>query len=118
MPSKLFTYFGSSKNIGRRIKYHYYNGNKQNKFLGLLINMFSWSNFSVLLIEKCQSDILQIREDWYLNKIKPWLNFMTKSYADPRKVNEISVLARYKISKALIGRKHNLKSKIKMCLSR
>jgi hypothetical protein len=33
LPIKLFTYYGSSKNIGQRIKYHYYNGKKEKKFL-------------------------------------------------------------------------------------
>jgi group I intron endonuclease len=43
---------------------------------------------------------------------------MTKSYSDPRKINIISTLTRYKVSKALTGRKHSLDSKIKMSKSR
>jgi group I intron endonuclease len=43
---------------------------------------------------------------------------MTKSYSDPRKVSVISIITRNKISKALIGRKHSLETKIKMSKSR
>jgi group I intron endonuclease len=118
LPLKLFSYYGSSKNIGQRIKYHYYNGSKQNNFLGLFIKEFGWSCFSVTLIEKCSPDTLQVKEDWYLTKFKPLLNFMTKSYSDPRRGNQVSVMTKYKISKALIGRKHSLSSKIKMTKSR
>ena len=42
---------GSSKKIGKRIKYDYYNGSIQKNFLGLFLNMFGWSSFSVTLIE-------------------------------------------------------------------
>lgn len=115
---KIFTYFGSSTNIGQRIKYHYYNGSKLNNFLGRFIQIFGWSCFSVTLIEKCNSNILQIREDYYLNKFKPLLNFMTKSYVDARKIKGVSIITKYKISKALLGRKHSLDSKLKMSLSK
>jgi group I intron endonuclease len=43
---------------------------------------------------------------------------MTRSYSDPRKNNEISILTKNKISKALTGRKHSLESKLKMSKSR
>lgn len=118
LPYKLFTYYGSSVNIGQRIKYHYYNGEKQNNFLGNFIKTFGWSCFSITLIEKCNSNVLSIREDWYLNKFKPLLNYMTKSYADPRKINVMSVFTKEKISKALIGKKHSLMTKKKMSLSK
>jgi hypothetical protein len=32
LPNRLFTYYGSSKNIGQRIKYHFYNGAKYKIF--------------------------------------------------------------------------------------
>lgn len=37
---KLFTYYGSSANLGQRIKYHYYNGKNQNTFLGFFYSLF------------------------------------------------------------------------------
>lgn len=79
LPVRLFTYFGSSSNIGERIKYHYNNGGKQNNFLSLFISTFNWSSFSVTLVEKCNKNDLKIREDWYLNRFKPLLNFFTSS---------------------------------------
>jgi group I intron endonuclease len=118
LPFKLFSYYGSSKKIGERIKYHYYNGNKQKKFLGLFIKEFGWSYFSVTLVEKCNPNVLRVREDWYLNKFKPLLNYMTKSYSDPCKFNIKSILTKYKISKALTGRQHSSENKIKMSKSR
>jgi group I intron endonuclease len=118
LPIKMFTYIGSSKKIGQRIKYHYYNGSKQNNFLGLFIKEFGWSFFSVTLIEKCNFNEIQKREDWYLNKFKPLLNYMTKSYSDPRKIKGTSVLTKNKISETLLGKKHSLDSRIKMSKSR
>lgn len=47
LSNRLFTYYGSSLNIGNRIKYHYYNGGKQKNFLGLFISTFNWSSFSI-----------------------------------------------------------------------
>jgi group I intron endonuclease len=43
---------------------------------------------------------------------------MTESYVDSRKVNLVSSLTKYKISKSLTGKKHSLSSKLKMSLSR
>lgn len=40
LPNKLFTYYGSSQNIGARFKYHYYLGKIQNNNLGLFLNTF------------------------------------------------------------------------------
>ena len=34
LPFRLFTYYGSSSNLGERFKYHYYNGPKLYNFLG------------------------------------------------------------------------------------
>ena len=37
LPCRLFTYFGSSKDLGERFKYHYYNTYKSTTFLALFI---------------------------------------------------------------------------------
>lgn len=98
LPNKLFTYYGSSKNIvpsatplrfwwgvaeGARLKYHYYLGKIQNNYLGLFLNTFGWSSFSFTLIEQCSEYELKTREDWYLHRFKPLLNYLTFSYRDP-----------------------------------
>ena len=90
----LFTYYGSSLNTGERIKYHYYNGGKQNNFLGLFISTFYGSYFSLTLIEKCNKKNLQSREDWYLNKFKPLLNFLTYLYVDSARKQIMLILTK------------------------
>lgn len=40
LPFRMFTYFGSSSNLGLRFKYHYFNGSKQKNFLGLFLLIF------------------------------------------------------------------------------
>ena len=96
LPCHLFAYYGSSNNIGRRLKYHYYSAKHKKNFLGLFIKVFKWSSFSVTLIEKCSIQKLKCKEDWYLSKFKPLLNFMTSSYVDARNRNKVSLLTRKK----------------------
>jgi group I intron endonuclease len=79
LPFRLFTYLGSSSNLGMRFKYHYYNGPKQRNFLGYFLNSFGWSSFSIIVIEVCTKDKLTERENWYLSKYKPLLNVQTSS---------------------------------------
>lgn len=40
LPFRLFTYYGSSSNLGMRFKYHYYNGSKLRNFLGYFLKSF------------------------------------------------------------------------------
>jgi hypothetical protein len=47
---KLFTYYGSSKNLGSRLKYHYYTSPNKDNFLGIFLNYFTWKLFSVTII--------------------------------------------------------------------
>lgn len=120
LPQRIFTYYGSSRNVGSRVKYHFYNGKKQKNFLGLFLNAFTWSSFSITLIEECDINTLKTREDWYLNKFKPLLNFMTRSYTDSRKiyVKSMSPLTKKKISDSLKGRFHTLETREKMSRSK
>jgi len=53
LPFRLFSYYGSSVDLGARFKYHYYNGPKQNNFLGLFLKVFGWSFFSITVVETC-----------------------------------------------------------------
>lgn len=116
LPLPLFSYYGSSRNIGERLKYHFYNGRKRNTFLGLFISIFGWKSFSVTIIERCPAELLQSREDWYLDSFYPLLNYLPKSYSDGRNF-EVSSMTRLKISAALKGRTWSLESKEKRKLS-
>jgi len=116
--NKLFTYYGSSKNIGARFKYHYYNGKNQNNFLGLFLNAFGWFYFSFTLIEQCYENKLRTRENWYLYKYKPLLNYLTHSYRDPRKLQVMSPITKRKISVSLIGKTMSLETRKKMSISK
>jgi len=58
LPFRLFTYYGSSSDLGLRFKYHYYNGAKQRNFLGFFLKTFGWTNFAITVIEVCPKDKL------------------------------------------------------------
>jgi len=104
LPFRLFTYYGSSVNLGQRFKYHYYNSGKASNFLALFINSFGWRYFSITVVEVCPRNELKDREDYYLATFNPLLNVETQAYTDPRS-NTVSNLTRSKISLALFGRK-------------
>jgi len=87
---RIFTYYGSSKNVGKRVKYYYYNGSNQKKFFGLFLKVFGWSSFSVTLIEECDISKFKEREDWYLNTLKALLNYLTLSYI---RINETRIVS-------------------------
>ena len=118
MSNKLFTYYGSSKNIGARFKYHYYNGKNKNNLLGLFLKVFDWSNFSFTLIEQCSENKLRIRENWYLDIYKPLLNYLTHSYRDPKIFQRISPMTKRKISASLKGKNMSLETRKKMSISK
>ncbi|WP_460624620.1 hypothetical protein [Isoptericola nanjingensis] len=103
LPFRLFTYYGSSVNMGQRIKYHYYNTPKGNNFLALFLKTFGWHNFSITVVETCSREQIVARENWYLYTFKPLLNVIMT--ANPRDILGLSVLTRSKISLALTGRK-------------
>jgi group I intron endonuclease len=105
LPFRLFTYYGSSSNLGLRFKYHYYNGPKQRNFLWFFLKTFGWTKFSITVIEVCSKDNLGVRENWYLSKYQPILNVLKSSGEDPRQPGIISWLTHSKISETLIGRK-------------
>jgi hypothetical protein len=48
------------------------------------------------LIERCSEDKLKIREDWYLQRFKPLLNYLTFSYRDPRILKGVSPITKKK----------------------
>jgi group I intron endonuclease len=109
---------GSSHNIEARFKYHYYNGKYQKNFLGIFLNAFGWSSFSFTLVEECFEDQLKSREDWYLHRYKPILNYLTFSYRDPRQLHKMSPITKSKISLSLRGKKMTLETRMKMSISK
>jgi len=107
LPFRLFTYYGSSSNLGMRFKYHYFNGAKKGNFLGIFLSVFGWSNFSITVIETCPRANLASRENWYLTKFKPLLNVLMSSSNYPIVSTNLSLLTRFKISASLLGRKES-----------
>lgn len=118
LPNRLFSYYGPSNNVGARLKYHYYLGKHGNNFLGLFLNTFGWSSFSMTLIEQCSEDKLKVREDWYLQRFKPLLNYLTFSYRDPWKLKILSPITKRKISASLKGKTMSLEARKKMSISK
>lgn len=116
-PFKLFFYYGSSKNLGERLKYHFYNGKYQNTFLGLLIYLYGWEKFTVSIVETCSIQSIKERENWYLKTFKPILNILTESYSNSFSLNQrnhiVSNITKYKISNALKGKTWSQESKEK-----
>jgi group I intron endonuclease len=115
---KFFTYYGSSKNLGSRLKYHYYTTPKMQSFLGLFLNLFTWKSFSITIIETCSPNLLKSRENWYLNKFKPLLNMNMESYINSNKTNSLNIFTKLKISNSLKGKTHNELTKLKMSNSK
>lgn len=105
---RLFTYYGSSSNLGERFKSHYYRTIKMGNFLGLFLKIFGWSAFTITVIEVCSLKELENRENWYLDTFNPLLNVAVKAYQDNRTGKNHSNLTRSKISMTL--KSHNSKN--------
>lgn len=118
LPFRMFTYYGSSVDLGMRFKYHYFNGPKQGNFLGLFLKTFGWSNFSITVVETCPRDVLLKRENWYLTTFQPLLNVLMSNTEDPRVFGALSLLTRSKISATLTGRKDSDETRAKKSESR
>jgi len=117
LPFRMFTYYGSSSNLGIRFKYHYYNGVNQTNFLGLFLRVFGWKYFSITVVELCPRKDLFIRENWYLAQFQPLLNVLTIAGVQPIS-STMSLLTRSKISASLIGRKDSEITRVKKRKSR
>jgi group I intron endonuclease len=109
LPFRVFTYYGSSSNLGMRFKYHYFNGAKKRKLFSfkiiLKVSVFGWSNFSITIIETCSRAKLTAREDWYLSRYHPFLNVLMSSSNYTLMSTSLSLLTRSKNSARLKGRK-------------
>lgn len=116
----MFTYYGSSKNLGERFKYHYFNGPKQKNFLGLFLSVFKWNYFSITIVEvvsSSETNFLRKRENWYLNRFKPLLNVLITAEGNGTNTS-ISILTRSKISLAIKGTKDSEVTRMKKRESR
>lgn len=116
LPFRMFTYYGSSINLGGRFKYHYFNGAKQSGFLALFLRVFGWSNFSITVVEVCPCNELISRENWYLSRFQPLLNVVMLAGVLPVDVGK-SLLTRSKISASLKGRIDSDATRIKKSMS-
>lgn len=115
LPFRLFTYYGSSINLGQRLKYHFYNTSKQTNILALFIKSFGWSCFSITIVEVCSPEESRVRESWYLTTFKPLLNTVFNVFgALPMSV--MSELTKLKISLALTGRTDSVETRLKKSL--
>lgn len=117
LPFRLFTYIGSSKDLGARFKFHRYMTPKVDTFLGYFIRTFGWDYFSITVIEEVSLECLIERENFYLDKLMPLLNIQTRSNTYPS-LSNLSPITRLKISKALSGKTIPNATRLKMSLSR
>jgi group I intron endonuclease len=90
--------------------------------LGLFLNTFGWSCFSLTLIEQYPEDELKTREDRYLHRFKSLLNYLTFSYRDPsphpRNLQIVLPITKRKISTTLKSKIMSLETKKKMSRSK
>ena len=118
-PFRLFSYYGRTNDFSVRLKYHFYNGSKQNNFLGLFLRTFGWEYFTITIVEVCPLSEQAKREDYYLSTFHPMLNFLTSNVETTTVSDkEISMLTRAKISATLTGRKASEETKAKMSKGR
>jgi group I intron endonuclease len=120
LPCKIFTYYGSSKNLGQRLKHHRYNTLKESSFLGVFLSTFGWLSFSITIIEvlpQYSDKLLREREDWYLKTFMPLLNMQTSSNSPARDL-KMSPITRLKIRNSLLGKKHTKLTRTKMSINR
>jgi group I intron endonuclease len=119
-PFRLFSYYGRTNDLSVRLKYHFYNGSKQNNFLGLFLRTFGWEFFTITIVEVCpQLSDLSKREDYYLSTFHPMLNFLTRNVeSNTVSDNVVTALTRAKISATLTGRKPREETKAKMSKGR
>ncbi|KAG2195733.1 hypothetical protein INT47_004837 [Mucor saturninus] len=111
-----FYYYGSSKDLGTRLKYHYYVTPKDSNKFGLFLKTVGWDYFSVTIVELCDSKDLAERETWYLQKYRPLLNTLFEVGEWPG-VKFHSESTKTLISKTLTGKTHSEETKLKMSQS-
>jgi group I intron endonuclease len=74
-------YIGSSKNLHNRLMSHraYLRTNNHfNKKLQNSWNKYGENNFQYFIMEFCEENVLLEREQYYINKVKPWFNIIVE----------------------------------------
>lgn len=96
-------YIGSSVDVFRRFKTHKQklkNNNHHSIVLQRAWNKYGKDSFQFQIIEYCTKDDLIIREQYYLDKLKPKYNILTKAYSSlNRKIPTEEILIRRKAAK-------------------
>ena len=97
-------YIGQSKNIKNRFKNYFnvsYLKSKQGFIISRALLKYGYSNFSLTILEYCNSSDLLVREQYYLDKLKPKYNIL--KIAGISQGFKHSEETKTKISKALKG---------------
>ena len=79
-------YIGSSKNIRQRLWTHracLRHNNHENAHLQAAWNKYGEDNFDYFILEPCKEDILLVREQYYINSIKPEYNINLETQRPP-----------------------------------
>jgi len=111
-------YIGSSNNLSKRISNHKRSLNKNkhhNVHLQNAFNKYGKDMFVFEIIEQCSIDVLIVREQWFIDNLKPYYNIRKIAENNTGVVRSEEV--RLKHSKMMTGRKHSEESKLKMSLS-
>lgn len=105
------SYIGSSINLSKRFR-QYFNYNfitipsKKNSIIYSSLLKYGYSNFSLEILEFCNSDNIIIeREQFYINSLKPEYNIL--KIAGSSLGHKASEETKKKISLARIGKRHN-----------
>lgn len=77
-------YIGQAKNIYTRCCQHIYNTqnamlNQEKKYLLLLAAQLGGHNIDCIALELCDEDMLRLRENTWIDTVKPTLNILTPS---------------------------------------
>ena len=120
LPFRLFTYYGSSSNLGSRLKYHVFNSKYDSTFLGIFLATFGLENFSFTVVELCKKEDCRIRENWYLSTFQPLLNMLMDAYIyQPLMTPYIhSPITRARISASLLGRIESVETRKRKSIAR
>lgn len=82
-------YVGKSNNLYERFKTYYWqrcNVTKYNTNINRVFSKYGLSNFSVTLLEYCKEQDLGLREQHYIDKIKPQYNIRKSVYNPKEKI--------------------------------
>lgn len=90
-----------NRHHSKKLQYHY--------------NKYGKDALCFNIIEECKKDMLIIREQYYIDTVKPWFNVSPLAYTCANR--KLSEEHKRKISEANKGKRHTTESKIKMSIS-